>query len=696
MGTVISSGTSYVNNGETLSYPEIVKSGTVYVNKGGLVFSGIVKEGGQEFVLANGQDTAASVSSGGTMHLNAGSSFYAHVYNGGVVSGIGAYMRSATVDDGGTMALSGYVHQISGLVSRGDVQDTTINSGGVVTLNKFAYCLGTTINGGKLLASSGTSARGIVMTDGYILLDNASAFDVTISGGSMLVRGNGVLDPGVVEELNLKSGVLWIEAGGIASDADICGTVRVYKGGSLDNSYVRSSGTVYIDGGEQHGGTVYGDETIGASGTAYNVTFNPVSLKTISIQGSAVNCNLAGGSAVISSGGLFSGTAKLTDAGLAEFVLSSGGTAIVNKVSGDRIHAIISGGSMDVSAGKVEWVYLKDLGGTFNLGSRASIGSANVSNGVLNVEGVLRNVGVSSGGSVHIGSRGTITGKFQIADGAIVTANTGATVDFDICGMSAGQGAILSSLSKIDGTPDYSLTVGDNQAVGTYTLAGGAAGFSKSLTVKDSAGTELGTLTVGGDGVGYSGRMYGLKLTDDTLSVLVVNGSAENVFMGTVANGTKEITSGMTALGATVNESGLLSILSKGTASNTVVNFGGEMVVATGGKVKGITIENGGSVSILEDVMASNVVVNGGIFSLEQYGWAYQTSKGSTVSSNTVVKNGGQVIVHDSAYLVGAYVSDGGRVDVLKDGNFSSGKVSDAEVRTAPSVGFCNNWSPRV
>ncbi len=50
------------------------------------------------------------------------------------------------------------------------------------------------------------------------------------------------------------------------------------------------------------------------------------------------------------------------------------------------------------------------------------------------------------------------------------------------------------------------------------------------------------------------------------------------------------------------------------------------------------------------------------------------------MSSNTVVKNGGQVIVHESAYLVGAYVSDGGRVDVLSSGTFETGKVSDGEV----------------
>ena len=58
-------------------------------------------------------------------------------------------------------------------------------------------------------------------------------------------------------------------------------------------------------------------------------------------------------------------------------------------------------------------------------------------------------------------------------------------------------------------------------------------------------------IAVDGDVVGYSGKVYGLKLTDDTLSVLVANGSSENVFMGTVTSGTKTITSGSSAVGWT-------------------------------------------------------------------------------------------------------------------------------------------------
>ena len=173
MGTVISSGTVYVNNGEILESPNILNDGIVYVNAGGSATSAVIHDGGVEYVLAGGTDMDAGIYEGGTVHANTGRMFRPEVYFGGNLSGVGAAIYSAVVNNGGIMALSGYVHKTSGLVSRGDVKDTTINSGGVVTLQKYAACSNTTINGGKLLAYSDTEAYGINMTEGYILIDSA-------------------------------------------------------------------------------------------------------------------------------------------------------------------------------------------------------------------------------------------------------------------------------------------------------------------------------------------------------------------------------------------------------------------------------------------------------------------------------------------------------------------------------------------
>ncbi len=692
MSTVISSGTVYVNNGDKLNSPDILNTGIVYVNSGGLVDLATVHDGGEEYVLSNGWDYDAIISSGGVQHINTGRSYRAQVFNGGIISGIGATISSAVVNNGGSMALSGYVHQTSGLVSRGYVMDTTINSGGVVTLQKYAACSNTTINGGKLLAYSGTEVYGVNMTDGYILIDSAYAFSVTMSGGSMLIRGSDSNASGIVQTLNMNGGVAWIEEGGIVSNGKLNkGTLRVQSGGLLESGTAGSDLALFVEkGGTQNRGTVYGEETIAEGGTAVNVTFTPLATNHIYISGNAHNCCLEHGSALIASSGFFRGDIITMDnTGIAELIALSGGRAIVDRASASRddarIHAILSGGVMEVFAGKVDWVYLKDTGGIFTLNSRASIGSANISNGLMNVYGVLRNPGVSSGGSVRLFYGGVITGKFEIANGALVTATSGGIVDFDLSCTSAGAAAMLSSLSLIKGTPDYSLTVDANQSVGSYKLAGGAAGFSKTLTVKDSAGTELGTLAVDGDVVGYSGKVYGLKLTDDTLSVLVANGSSENVFMGTVTSGTKEITSGMTALGATVKDSGVLNIQPDGNASNTTILDGGKLYATDASHLKGLTINQGGAAYIGSDTMAGNVVVNGGELHIESDGWAYQTSKGKFVSSNTVVKNGGTVIVSGGGFCSGVIVSDG-HVIVESGGDFGAATVTSGDVTVKAGV----------
>ena len=680
MGTVISSGTVYVNSGDKLNSPDILNTGKVYVNSGGSATNATIHDGGEEYVLSNGWDYDAQISSGGGLHVNTGRSYRAQVFNGGVVSGIGASIHSAVVNNGGSMALSGYVHQISGLVTRGYVKDTTINSGGVVTLEKFAACSDTTINGGKLFVSSGASATGVTLNGGYILVDSGYVDSLIMSGGSMLIRGESVLNPGVVKHLTLGfgSGVVWVEEGGLISNGSIRNDLNVQKNGRIEDVVVWENGGYLVvdNGGTQHGGIVHGSEAIASGGMASDVKFHG----DIDLRGTAKDCTLIGGSVTISDGGSFTGNAEILSDDIGRFWVNSGGTATVNKVSGPRLLTYLNGGVMDVSAGGLDFVQILETGGTFNLGAEASVGTASLFGGVMNVKGVLRHVRVSSGASVMISSGGIVTGRYNILNGAVVSAAAGATVDFDLHQTSAGAAALLSNLSLISGTPNYSLTVDANQAIGSYKLAGGAAGFNKTITVKDSAGTELGTIKVDGNPVGYSGKMFGLKLTDGTLSVLVVNGSSENVFMGTVTSGTKTITSGSSAVGATVDVEGLLIIEDGGNASNTLVKAGGEMVVSSGGKVKGITIEEGGMASVLEDVMAENVVVNGGMFSLEQYGWAYHLSNGHTVSSNTVVKNGGQVIVHESAYLVGAYVSEGGRVDVMSDGTFETGRINDGEV----------------
>ena len=303
---------------------------------------------------------------------------------------------------------------------------------------------------------------------------------------------------------------------------------------------------------------------------------------------------------------------------------------------------------------------------------------------------------LSSGGSLNVSSGGIVS-QTTVSSGGVVTGIlrktqgltfSGGTLDLNIAKSSENDGFhyLVDSISYADirnGTYNVTLTVANKQLNGTYYLINNATGFNKTITVKNSVGYQLGTLTVGsGAKELLDGVTYDLKLDDGDLLVTVTGGAIPDPIVSgiTLIDERRDITSGMSAIDVKVSAGGILNVFSKGTASNTTVYDGGEFNVNSGGRVEGIAIEKGGSASIFEDVMAENVVVNGGMFSLEQYGWAYHLSSGHTVSSNTIVKNGGQVIVHDSAYLIGAYVSQGGRVDVLSDGTFETGRVNDGEV----------------
>ncbi len=91
----------------------------------------------------------------------------------------------------------------------------------------------------------------------------------------------------------------------------------------------------------------------------------------------------------------------------------------------------------------------------------------------------------------------------------------------------------MNDLSRINGTPLYTLKVDGSLSDNTYKLAGGAAGFDKTITVKSSStGEALGTLTVGKTiNIGSSG--YTLNLGEDnvlsvTVGAAVVTGTAKS------------------------------------------------------------------------------------------------------------------------------------------------------------------------
>ena len=118
-------------------------------------------------------------------------------------------------------------------------------------------------------------------------------------------------------------------------------------------------------------------------------------------------------------------------------------------------------------------------------------------NAVVSSGGIVSGASVDKNGTLDVESGGMLTGWIDVESGANIVFEEGGILNFDLTGTTAGAEASVNDLSIIKGTPTCTLTVSDTQAGGIYTLAEGAAGFNSTITVQNTFGNELGTLTVG-------------------------------------------------------------------------------------------------------------------------------------------------------------------------------------------------------
>ena len=210
----------------------------------------------------------------------------------------------------------------------------------------------------------------------------------------------------------------------------------------------------------------------------------------------------------VSSGGTANSTTVNTS-GI--FCVSSGGTANDTTINSNCIFELFSGGTANNTT-------VND--GNFRVSSGGTANNTTVNDGKLFVRtgGTVNNTTVISG-LFRVSSGGTATGRMVLSSGASVSAYDESTLDFDLTQTTAGTEALVNDLSIIQGTPLYTLTVDGTLADGNYKLAMKAGGFQSTISVRDTAGTQLGTLTVGMV-VDIGGVDYKLTLDrDNVLSV---------------------------------------------------------------------------------------------------------------------------------------------------------------------------------
>ena len=158
-----------------------------------------------------------------------------------------------------------------------------------------------------------------------------------------------------------------------------------------------------------------------------------------------------------------------------------------------------------------------------SLSNAAAISTTISSGGSLDAYySVLDGVTVLSGGRLFFLGESVLTGVVTLSSGASITMQSGTCLNFDLAQTTVGAiTPLVNDLSIIKHTPGYTLILRGNEWLGTYKLAGCAAGFDKTITVKNTFNETLGSLAVGQTttigGVDYTLNLGG----DNVLSVTV-------------------------------------------------------------------------------------------------------------------------------------------------------------------------------
>ncbi|MBP5585647.1 MAG: hypothetical protein J6Y92_04765 [Lentisphaeria bacterium] len=387
---------------------------------------------------------------------------------------------------------------------------------------------------GVIAIASGVTSTGIVVVETALLdiLSGGLAIEAGASGGgAIVVSAGGTLNVCTVS----PGGTVTVLENGYASNVAVAGGLYIVSGGGYAaKSEVRSGGVMQV----------FADVRVTAvdvqNGGTLEVNEDGYARAPILSQGGLirVNCGLLdsvgiAGTAVIDSGGVVSSSTVLDggelriagdDSFAMKIGISSGGTVRVSGGGMLFMASMFEGASAVVSEGGLA-ASVKLDGGRLDLLSGGSLEDAAVNSGAglfVFGGGTAVDAAVRSGGRLDVFSGGRLTGAQTFEPGAAVSMCEGAVLDFDVSELPPGQGAIarVSDLSRVQGTPVYTLTVSASQPYGAYALADGAAAFSGTLSVTGTDGGFFGRLAIG-ESIRIGDAGYSLDLNGSVLTLTV-------------------------------------------------------------------------------------------------------------------------------------------------------------------------------
>ncbi|MBO7089276.1 MAG: hypothetical protein J6W70_05170, partial [Lentisphaeria bacterium] len=726
MATYISSGITYVSNGQTLDTPYVYKSGSVVVLSGGSVSAAFLSSGGVEIVSSGGIDRYADIVSGGVMTVSLGGlTSLTSVYSSGSLVAVGGRVSGCILfESGAKMYVNGVDHGTS--VTKGYASDVTIHSGaeafigvhgvgsavkvvsGYLTVNNRGYIEGTqvgidsgTTRGAIVNVQQGASAHlTYVHSNGMLVVscDKVTATRVS-SGGSVVVSSGGLIsgtsaNGGVVDLLPKGSaqdtvvqgygsrGAMYISSGASATRTTIQGSASmvILKGGFTFGSNHLNGGTLYINSGGyaftfdvNSDGKVY--VSAGAIASDFVLSNGRMSLLADSAAGSGHAC--AEWISIMSSG----------------YVFVSSGASITSSFIQGGFMAISSGGD----AKKIE-VGESVGSGTIRVHEDGYASDVTIfSGGTADVDGgYLKNANVRTGGNLLVSSSGYVSGgsvygKVSVADGASAT-------DFNILllGSMTLTGAVADNCTIYSGGRVFVSSGGKLRSA--YVSTGGIFYVSSGGTAMVNSGIGISAMINGGNMFVSSARVNRVDL--NSAGAFTARESSY-ISRGGISAGTLALSAGCSAADIQVYGLGTevalaqLTVMSSAITSNGIIcGVDGRLKVNSGGYAKNMQIASAGTATIsgiIESCTVSsggyiNVITSGALASRTYVGeGGFLDLNSGTGAVVTSIGSGGALYVQSGARANTVYVSSGGQFLVKTGGSAFSAYISQGGIATINS-----------
>ena len=297
--------------------------------------------------------------------------------------------------------------------------------------------------------------------------------------------------------------------------------------------------------------------------------------------------------------------------------------------------------------------------GTVSTGALGNANSVVIRGGELKLNGA-----VESARTITVTEGGTLSGDITIAAGGAITVEEGGTLtvtravldegaslfvngtlNLDMTGAAVDDGPLFRGLARVQGTPNFALTVGGlSQGEGVYTLSEDAGLFDGIITVLNSDGEELGKLEVGKTLYATDGNAY--HLSSDNMGRLELGVTrlveSSRIYLNSDWEGLED--------GAfVVLQSGYLAVI----GVNAFYNDAAFTAVSDGGTV---VVEKGRIPKILSKSKLNIIVLGEAALNASKIG------SGTTITVGTGARLAGSISSVDS----------GGAITVEEGGTFST------------------------